>query len=341
MQVNVNQGQNIIRILLDDFASCLVINKALTVNWPDCRGSVGEYYAISNYSDEEREKLTSELNTVLIDGNENDILKSVSTFLNLFSNGEYEIHFYELKIKKHSFFGQDQLIYSETTPDNEKFYGSFYPSFFDSHNIFYTISNNKMNPERIDFYTELIRQGIRPKILLFESCKDLDNSSSTYILDGHHKLEAYLKLGIDIPAVKIVKKETEYSATEEILNYIHPIVKDFEFNHFIKNNENIENIAFQSNPVFTKAIDSILLNDKNIGVTIIKLMINIAAKGNELDNEWINDRLNILKSNKNIGKGFYLYYNIINKGWFPFEINTVNDLKKWATEVLKRNWTFE
>ncbi len=46
MEVKISNGQNLIQLLYDEFASCLVIEgTALTVNWPDCAGSVGEYYA--------------------------------------------------------------------------------------------------------------------------------------------------------------------------------------------------------------------------------------------------------------------------------------------------------
>lgn len=338
MKIQVNQGQNIIKILSDDFSSCLVIEKALTLNWPDCHGSVGEYYSISNHSSEEREKLTNELNSILINGNENDILKSISTFLNLFSSGEYEIHFYTLKIKEHSFLGQNQVGYSETTPENERFSGWFFPFSFEKENVFNSIPNNKINPERIDFYVDLIKEGIRPKIILFESYNiNTGDYSSTYILDGHHKLEAYLKLGIDIPSVKILKHETEGKDTEEILKYIYPLLKDFEFNHYLKNNENIKNIRIQPNLYLTEALDNILLNDKNIGVYIVKLMINIANSENESDVKWLTERLKALSANKYVGRGLYLYYQEpeLDKGWFQFEINNQYDLKKWTKKTLK------
>lgn len=340
MKIQVNQGQNIIKILSDDFSSCLVIEKALTINWPDSCGSIGEYYSISNHSSQEREKLSTELNSVLINGSENEILKSLNTFLNLFSDGEYEIHFYTLKIKEHLFFGQNQNVYSETVPENERFSGWFYPFSFEIDNIFNTIPNDQINPERVDFYVDLINQGSRPKIMLLESYNEnLSQYSSTYILDGHHKLEAYLKLGIDIPAVKIVKQDTEANDTEEILKYIQPILKDFEFNHYLKHNDNIAQIQFKSNPYLTEVLDNILQNDKNPGSNISALIINIAISENDSD-KWLKDRLNALAKNKYMGKGLYLYYkgyDEIYKGecMLRFEINTQHDLKIWLKKALK------
>lgn len=344
MKIQVNQGQNIIKILSDNFGSCLVFERALTVNWPDYAGSIGEYYSISNHSNEERERLTTELNGVLINGNENDILESLNTFLNLFSNGEYEIHFYTLKIKEHSFLGQNQLGYAESVPENERFSGWFLPS-FEEENIFNTIPDEKINPERVDFYIDLINKGSRPKIILFESYNStISEWSSTYILDGHHKLEAYLKLGIDIPAVKILKQETEINDTEEIVKYIYPLLKDFELNHFVKNNDNIINANVQSAPYLTKVLDNILGNDKYIGSDIVKLMINIANSENEQGTKWLNERLAVLLNNKYIGRGLYLYEKGFDKThntecWHQVMIYNRYDLKRWIRGTIKSSST--
>jgi hypothetical protein len=238
MIVDVRRGQNIIRILSDSFLSCLIIKKALVVNWPDCRGSVGEYYAISNFTSEERYKLTSTLDNILVNGNEDQILESITSFLDLFSNGKYEIFFNELNLKKCSFHHENQVIYSELVPENEKFSNRFYPFLFENDDYFFTILNKNLNSERIEYYTDLIEKGIRPKVIVFESYNiNTGYYSSSYILDGHHKLSAYLKLGINIPALWIRKTDDEEDKTEEILQYIKPILKDFEYDHIIKNNK--------------------------------------------------------------------------------------------------------
>ncbi|MEL1253828.1 hypothetical protein AAEO57_08580 [Flavobacterium sp. DGU38] len=238
MIVEVSRGQNIIRILSDSFLSCLIVKQALVVNWPDCRGSVGEYYAISNFASEDRYKLTNKLDSVLINGNEDQILESITSFLDLFSNGKYEIFFNELNLKKCSFHHENQVIYSESVPEIEKFSNGFYPFPFENEDYFFTILKKDLNLERIEYYIDLIEKGIRPKIIVFESYNiNTGYYSSSYILDGHHKLSAYLKLGINIPAVWIRNAENEEDNTEEILKYIKPILKDFEYDHIIKNNK--------------------------------------------------------------------------------------------------------
>lgn len=341
MKFHVNQGQNIIKLLVDDFSNCLVIEKALIVNWPDCRGSVGEYYSISNYSNEERTRLTNELNNVLSEGNEDKILESLQTFINLFSNGEYDIHFYTLKIKEHCFLKQNLVKYHESVPENERFSGSFFPCIGEEEYIFDTIPDHQLNPERVNYYIDQIKKGNRPKVMLLEAFNPyICEYTSTYILDGHHKLEAYLKLEIDIPAVKILKQCDYPNDTEEILKYIQPILKDFEFNHYFKNNENITQVNFYFNTYLTEALDAILQNDITPGLAIVKLLINAGVSENENENQWLKQRLNVLAKNRHLGRGLFLYSKKFDetskqKFWFQFEINTQHDLKMWLKKVLK------
>ena len=66
MKYHVSNGQNIISIVFDGFANGLFIEKPRAINWPDCEGSVGQYYAVSNYPDDKREELTKLLDEVLI-----------------------------------------------------------------------------------------------------------------------------------------------------------------------------------------------------------------------------------------------------------------------------------
>lgn len=177
------------------------------------------------------------LNDVLLHGDENQILEATKSFLNLFSEGTYKTCLMELNLKTSSFYHENETIYSGLIPDNENFSNGMYP-IPENLDYFFTILNRNLNKERIDFYINLIENGSRPKIIIFESCNlTTGQYSSSYILDGHHKLKAYLKLGLDIPAVMIMKIEKEEDKTEEILRYIKPILKSNEYNHIISNSK--------------------------------------------------------------------------------------------------------
>ena len=66
--IEVEDGQGIIRLINDDQSTALIIEKPVAINWPDCSGSIGEYYAVSSYHAHQRETLTRQLDEVLISG---------------------------------------------------------------------------------------------------------------------------------------------------------------------------------------------------------------------------------------------------------------------------------
>ena len=234
MEIEIKSGAGIIDILFDDVASCLILQKARAVNWPDCRGSIGEYYAISDYKPAERQAITGHLNDVLINGDEEEQLNLVAKFLNLFSNGTYEIGRSKIKISKASFLKSNQVQYSKQVPPNERFSGRFYPSYDDlnEHNI-YTITNNHINVARVAFYTDLIKKGGEPTVLILGAYNRKSSEySRAYILDGHHKVEAYLALKVDIPVIFISKIVDSTSERVDLLLQAKLVLKDFEFEHF-------------------------------------------------------------------------------------------------------------
>lgn len=339
MEIRVTEGQNIIKILWDGFADCLIIEKALTVNWPDCAGSVGEYYALSNHPSELREQLTCELNEVLINGNESQILRAIKPFLNLFLNGDYSIGFFETDLTTTLFHQDDTIEYADWVPEDARFSGWLYAP--DHENYFFTVPKTGINLKRVSYYTKLIENGARPKILVFSSYDEATfDSSMIYVLDGHHKVIAYLQLGINIPCVSITKLENKTHRNGEILLAAHPVLKDFEFYHFFINNENILNVDFQSEPSLAKMLDDVLLNSKRIDTSIVSLFIKKLESGNQIDREWVDERVRVLSKNKFTGRGLHLYYKIFNKQynqvtWTSIEITNKRKFKEWIALVLK------
>jgi len=333
MEVEITNGQNIIQLLFDEFASCLVIETALTVNWPDCAGSVGEYYALSSYSSDKRKTLTDSLNQVLIDGNEKDVFDSVKGFLNLFSNGNYNVNLDTTKLDNCNFMYEGQVQYSESVPLNRRFSGAFYPYPFDKKNIFFTVPNNSISNDRVEFYKKLIQNGARPKVITYELYSPTNaDFTACYLIDGHHKTRAYIDLKIDIPTVNIVKTEKVDGYTRKILNVSVPILKDFEFEHFlVENNENLKNVNFIDDPFLTSKLDEILISAKRIKNGIVNLLITMDNSNEPHNINWVQKRLNILSKNKNIGIGFTIVY------WAYDEIKDGYDLKKWVSKTLPNN----
>ena len=214
-EIQIENGQNIIDIFFDDFASCLVIKKALAVNWPDCRGSVGEYYAISDYSIEERNFYTKTIDNAFSEGSDAEQIEIIKDFLNLFANGKYSINKNIINNTDVFFLKSNQVIYGEHVPQNERFFGGFYPDYrSNSEPILFSLTNDKIDQNRVEHYCQLIKKGIKPTITTFQVCNLLTSDySCEYVLDGHHKIEAYLKLKENMPIINILKLEESTNKT--------------------------------------------------------------------------------------------------------------------------------
>lgn len=125
-KVEVTNGQGIIKILSDNFSNALSILRPVAVNWPDCRGGVAEYYTVSNYPDEQHKNLTSRLDNILISGTAPEILNEVSSFLNLFANGNYSISISGVDLLDYDVCHDKQIEYSRDLKAIDRFTCSFY-----------------------------------------------------------------------------------------------------------------------------------------------------------------------------------------------------------------------
>lgn len=337
MEITVTNGQNIIKILADDFASCLVIEKPLIVNWYDCRGSIGQYFAVSNYSTEERDSITAFINDKMIDGSEEEIFTVINTFLHLFEDGTYKVSLLNLELDCSIFYYNMSTKYADHVPENERFSGALYPS-MSRYEYFYTIPHGRINEERVTYYMDLINSGKQPKAVIFTIDSLSQNEfMAAYVLDGHHKIEAYHRLGKEINVVYISKKVTDVTKPGEIIALAHSILKPHEYMHFfIHHRKDMESIDFTNNPVMTKFLDDILLSHNEIPTKIFTLFRNYNKPDNPEKKVWLEQRITNLGRNKYIGKGLILYFiNSENKIWYPMEIKNRFDYKNWLDILYK------
>lgn len=346
-EIEINNGQNIIDIFFDGFGSCLVIKKALAVNWPDCRGSIGEYYAISDYPIEERNFYTKTLDNVLSEGSESEQIEIIKDFLNLFANGKYSINKFSAKIDEIDFLASNQVEYSDIVPQNERFSGWFYPDYRkNSEPILFSITNDKIDENRVEYYCQLIKNGIKPTVLTFEVCNLLSSDySCKYVLDGHHKIEAYIRLKENIPILNILKLEESINRTASLLHHSKTVLKDFEYLHLFENNdENLLSIDFVNDIELTSDLDKILINSNIIDSSIINILKKYSNIGNDLDTSWLKNRLSNLKKNPNtniwgFAKGLRVYEKKKDEKygecWFPKTLKTNTQLNEWIEQTIK------
>ncbi|UWX61198.1 hypothetical protein N0B40_02740 [Chryseobacterium oranimense] len=343
MEIHITHGQNIIKVLYDGFASCLIIRRPVAVNWPDSRGSVGEYYAVSELPEDEKIILADCLNRSLTKGTEAEIMSGIEDFLTLFENGTYQVNLGKIPFDNSSFHMAIPLPGNENI-DNRRFSGWFYP--FQDFNYLYTLENKSINAERVQYYTELIKKGSRPKPVIFYSLYNQDpQMSCAFVLDGHHKIEAYTQLKMDIPAVFIARDNDRYSSASELMHGAHELLGDIEFEHlFQSNDENLPHIDFVNDEILTNALDTMLRTSERIDVSIIEVLIRHHQSASPDDRRWLTKRLEFLRENIHLStlngkKGLNLYLSQYIEDykadvWFLKTLRNTMELNAWIHETI-------
>lgn len=320
--IDITNGEGIIDLKSDGFSETLIIKKPLTANWHDNRGSIGEYYTVSK-NFEDSKNIVDSINNILEKGNIDESFNILKPFLKLFSNGKYRLEFYNIPREKAIFhFEVERGIM------NDKNATSFYPEFY-CDEYFYTRPYYSINRKRINYYKRLIKKGTLPLVIIYNNYFIDGNElieSKNYILDGHHKLEAYRSLGMDIPTIFISKnyKNEELNILAEMFH----VLNTEQFNHYFTNSP-IENVDFENNDENDKLFISFLKNSDYIGTSITSLLLKFfKVKKIELLYKYLSHLL----SNPNLTKGIKLYYlsTYYNyKCWKFIECYSIEDFNKW------------
>ncbi|MCT2406190.1 hypothetical protein NZD88_01305 [Chryseobacterium antibioticum] len=346
MEIHITHGQGIIKALYDGFASCLIIRRPVAVNWPDSRGSVGEYYAVSELSEKDKIILSDNLNQALTEGTEAEILSGIEDFLHLFESGTYQVNLGKIPFEHSNFYMSRPLPADENPDGSQKFSGWFYP--FEDFNYLYTLEGKSIDPKRVDYYTDLIKKGSCPKPVIFYSLYNQDPlMSSAFVLDGHHKIEAYRRLEMDIPAVFIAKDNDGYNSASELMHGAHSLLHDIEFEHLFQNNDdNLPHINFLNDELLTNALDKMLRDSERIDTSIIEVLIRHHQSGSSDERKWLNRRLEFLRKNIhlsffNFRKGLNVYIPQYTKGyktntWFLKTLRNTMELNTWINETVLR-----
>jgi hypothetical protein len=129
------------------------------------------------------------------------------------------------------------LSIANTETDVEAITDSYYDGYSDC--FIFTQPSEQINPERVVFYETQIKAGLRPTALIYsgnfkEMGKHDDGSvwqstmrTGTFIIDGHHKLMAYLNLKINPSLIRIERKfeaenvQHKTDALYELKGFLH------------------------------------------------------------------------------------------------------------------------
>ncbi|MEO7215706.1 hypothetical protein [Mucilaginibacter sp.] len=264
MKFKVENGSNHISIGLSDIGSYFRFDYPLSLVWNDNRGSVGKYFCLLPYSqayrDELRNKLLANLNEDF-SNNIEELYDLLGPLFSLFKNGEYslnfskenifqyqtsrdnyaEVHYYPLELAFTDAISIDKLedvkqkhqTFLEENAITKKFYASDILDYtthnlYDaSHCFFATQPDTCIDQNRVNHFEQQISAGELPFVIIMQaSCYQLDLHSSYFIIDGHHKLLAYQKLGI-YPSMALItylpasSEEMEFDA-EKLATLLYP-----------------------------------------------------------------------------------------------------------------------
>lgn len=319
MEIEITNGKGIIDIQSDGHMDCLIINTPYCVERYDYGGTTGKYVDFINI--EERFTYTQALNDALTFGDEEKILESIKDFLQWFSNGSYSVYFYKEAIN------HDNIEYATKTDPITHKGAHWYYHFQHSVHVF-TQSYDIISKERVQYYKDLIEKGMRPKIIAISSVKDWRLS---YILDGHHKLLAYLATGIEAEFIDITKHTTdeENKKNEGILvvECEHLFSKE-DIIWIIKNNPAALFGDSENEKKYNQYFDDYLASEKTrISADIFMILFKYAASEKESEQNWLYKRLEVIK-NKEISEKMYFYFQK-DYSWYPYPVFSKNDIEQY------------
>jgi hypothetical protein len=216
-----SEGASILDIRGDSFDALLLIDGSpVVLQWCDCEGSVGQYLVRAGIRDIER--LLGPMRAAL-DGklNSKDSLESqISPVMAMLTPGQYKIEF------RHTtdvgYFSEFNSKWSVSTDRDQ-----FYP--VDDNSIVLTRPLDSLNEVRIRYFQNLIERGHRPIAITLSTAEGW----SEYVIDGHHKLQAYRLLNVSPSLIRIVRLDPEtlpLTAMEDIQIGPHPLASHYRIN---------------------------------------------------------------------------------------------------------------
>ena len=80
--------------------------------------------------------------------------------------------------------------------------------------LYATQPYQNIDKNRVEYFENIIKKGERPFAIIFNAYFDLNYDSANFILDGHHKLIAYKKLGMYPPLATITYRPENMEEVE-------------------------------------------------------------------------------------------------------------------------------
>lgn len=244
MNFKIEDGANFITLGYSSIGSYLKIQKPVSLIWYDCCGSVAQYLCMVPCSETTRQELHTRITNSLYEdftGRLDELYLVLQPLFSLFENGDYWLGYYDgtKRPLTTSYSGGEQKTYergwytlypevvdlSQTDELKEKYredtrarglpHHSSRLVGFTSTWIYDSWTNDiyiatrplaEINADRVKYFEEKIAAGERPFVIIINAFyQKTHDYSGDFVLDGHHKLQAYQNMGIDPPSVVITR----------------------------------------------------------------------------------------------------------------------------------------
>jgi len=273
MNVPISDGLNVISIGYSGLGSYYRLKRPVSLLWSDCAGSVGQFLSLLPSSPAEREVLHRRINANLFEdftGREEKLYEVLKPLFRLFQNGQYtltfdngtikqvaqissgsEIRTYEMKwytvypepvdLSKINEIKKDYERYRHDNGLKQYGYdlvGYTSKSIYDWENSFYiaTRPQSEIDHQRVAFFREKIEKGERPFVIMVRAFYGPEYEySGDFILDGHHKLEAYMELNIDPPMAIITRTFNSVEEPEFDIESLGSLLYPWQVRHILDN----------------------------------------------------------------------------------------------------------
>ncbi len=273
MKIEVIDGLDIVSIGLNGLGSYFRVNSPVSFVWADCRGSVGQYMCLLPFSEQDKQvlykRIMDNLNEDFTERTE-ELYNILKPLFQLFENGEYELVFdngtrkHEAVIysgdKSETYYPSRYVQYGNKvdllTKDllvkthkkeliarglEERRYDLVdytTTGLYDWRNTIYfaTRPQEEIDAERVAYYEQEIKKGHRPfAIVMNANYYEADIRSEYFVLDGHHKFQAYQNLQIDPPVAFIDRRFRNELEIEFDLESLARTLYPWQVKHMLEN----------------------------------------------------------------------------------------------------------
>jgi len=217
--VVLGEGKGLLEVRGQEETVLLVEGKPVALNWDDCQGSVGQYLVFTGHTC--GSEYVRQLREFVAGGVDEGrpLSEQVAPLLALFAPGTYCLLYAPSTVVESIAVHE----YSCQSSANQELLG-YYP--FEECNLVCTQTRETLNEERVAFYCEQIRARKRPIVLTTAA----EGAWCEFVIDGHHKLEAYTRQRVNPAILSIVLWEAPAISLEEGIRFLppgHPGIKEY------------------------------------------------------------------------------------------------------------------